>query len=49
MLIYNNSTPILLILSNNSDTSKRILEKIKKASPKKLYISSDFWESEKDE
>lgn len=34
-------TPILLLIFNRLDTTKKIFEKIKKVQPKKLYISSD--------
>ena len=42
MLSYNKDTPILLILSNNNDVNTCIIEIIRKAAPKKLYVSSDY-------
>ena len=34
-------TPILLLIFNRLDTTKKVFEKIKKIKPKYLYISAD--------
>ena len=34
-------TPVLFIIFNRPDTTKRVFNSIKKAKPKKLYIAAD--------
>lgn len=41
MLSYNTNTPVLLLVFNRLDTTQKVLEKIKKAQPKRLYVAAD--------
>ena len=41
MLAYNTDTPVLLIVFNRLDTTLKVLEKIRKAKTKRLYVAAD--------
>jgi len=41
MLQYNIDTPILFIVFNRPDTTRKVFEKIRESKPKRLYIAAD--------
>lgn len=41
MITYNQETPVLFIVFNRPDTTTRVFEQIRKAAPKRLYITAD--------
>ncbi len=41
MLAYNTDTPVLLLVFNRLDTTLKVLEKIRKAKPQRLYVAAD--------
>lgn len=41
MLTYNPDTPVLFLIFNRMDTAVQVFEKIRKASPARLYIAAD--------
>jgi mannosyltransferase OCH1-like enzyme len=41
MLEYNTETPILFLLFNRPDTTRKIFSQIRKAKPRRLYIAAD--------
>ena len=41
MLAYNTDTPVLLIVFNRLDTTLKVLEKIRRAKTKRLYVAAD--------
>jgi len=48
MLSYNLNTPILFIIFNRLDTALKVLDKIKNAKPKYLYLAADGPRNEKE-
>jgi len=48
MLIYNQDTPVLLLIFNRPDTTKLVFDSIRKVKPRKLYISADGARHEKE-
>ena len=40
-LIYDKETPVLFLIFNRPDTTLQVFEAIRKAAPKKLYVSAD--------
>lgn len=40
-LPYSLSTPVLFLIFNRPDTTKKVFNEIKKAEPKKLFIAAD--------
>lgn len=46
MLIFDQDTPILLLVFNRPDVTAQVFDRIKKVAPKKLYVAADGFRSE---
>lgn len=41
MISFDRNTPVLLIVYNRPNTTEKVLERIREARPKRLYVAAD--------